>query len=72
MRKRNFKVLGLGQCCRDYIGKIVSYPSPDTKCEFSDMVVQGGGPVATALVDSQDGVFPVPLPVCLAMISLAP
>jgi len=36
------------------------------------MVVQGGGPVATALVDSQDGVFPVPLPVCLAMISLAP
>ena len=44
------KVWGLGQCCLDYIGKIVSYPPPDTKCEFSDMVIQGGGPVATALV----------------------
>ena len=50
MKKRIFKVLGLGQCCLDYIGKIVSYPPPDTKCEFSDMVIQGGGPVATALV----------------------
>ena len=50
MEKRNFKVLGLGQCCLDYIGKIASYPPPDTKCEFSDMVIQGGGPVATALV----------------------
>ena len=44
------KVWGLGQCCLDYIGTIVSYPPPDTKCEFSDMVIQGGGPVATALV----------------------
>ena len=50
MEKRNFKVSGLGQCCLDYIGKIASYPPPDTKCEFSDMVIQGGGPVATALV----------------------
>jgi hypothetical protein len=41
MEKRNFKVLALGQCCLDYIGKIVSCPPPDTKCEFSDMVMQG-------------------------------
>ncbi len=50
MKERIFKVFGLGQCCLDYIGKIFSYPQPDTKCEFSDMVIQGGGPVATALV----------------------
>ena len=50
MGKRIFKVSGLGQCCLDYIGKIDAYPPPDTKCEFSDMVIQGGGPVATALV----------------------
>ena len=50
MKERIFKVFGLGQCCLDYIGKIFSYPQADTKCEFSDMVIQGGGPVATALV----------------------
>jgi ribokinase len=50
MKERIFKVFGLGQCCLDYIGKIFAYPQADTKCEFSDMVIQGGGPVATALV----------------------
>lgn len=48
--KKVFHVYGLGQCCLDYIGKVGAYPPPDTKCEFSGMVVQGGGPVATALV----------------------
>ncbi len=46
----SFQVYGLGQCSLDYIGKIGAYPPPDVKCEFSDMVIQGGGPVATALV----------------------
>jgi ribokinase len=45
-----FQVYGLGQSALDYIGKIDTYPPADVKCEFSDMVVQGGGPVATALV----------------------
>jgi sulfofructose kinase len=44
------QVYGLGQCALDYIGKIDAYPPPDVKCEFSEMVIQGGGPVATALV----------------------
>jgi sulfofructose kinase len=44
------QVYGLGQCSLDYIGSIEAYPPPDVKCEFSDMVIQGGGPVATALV----------------------
>jgi sulfofructose kinase len=50
MAKRDFQVYGLGQGCMDYIGKVAAYPAPDTKCEISDMVIQGGGPVATALV----------------------
>ncbi len=43
-------VFGLGQCSLDYLGRVPSYPSADTKCEFTDLTVQGGGPVATALV----------------------
>lgn len=50
MAERTFQVYGLGQCALDYIGKIDAYPPPDVKCEFSDMVIHGGGPVATALV----------------------
>lgn len=50
MDDKSFQVYGLGQCCLDYIGKVESYPPPDVKCEFTDMVIQGGGPVATALV----------------------
>jgi ribokinase len=43
-------VFGIGQCCLDYLTRVDEYPPPDTKCEFKEMVVQGGGPVATALV----------------------
>ncbi|MDY6954856.1 MAG: PfkB family carbohydrate kinase [Thermodesulfobacteriota bacterium] len=43
-------VYGLGQCSLDYIGEIATYPQPDGKCECSQMAIQGGGPVATALV----------------------
>jgi ribokinase len=50
MIMREFQVFGLGQCSLDYIGRIAAYPRPDSKCEFSEMAVQGGGPVATALV----------------------
>lgn len=50
MKTESSPVFGLGQCALDYIGIIASYPPPNTKCEFTNMVVQGGGPVATALV----------------------
>ena len=43
-------VFGLGQCSLDYVGMIEGFPPADSKCEFSSMVIQGGGPVATALV----------------------
>ncbi|MHC4777167.1 MAG: carbohydrate kinase family protein [Planctomycetota bacterium] len=44
------RVYGLGQCALDHLGRIPEYPPPDVKCEFTGLVVQGGGPVATALV----------------------
>jgi len=43
-------IFGIGQCSLDYIGLIPAYPPPDVKCEFSNLMIQGGGPVATALV----------------------
>lgn len=43
-------VYGLGQCCIDYLARIPAYPPPDSKCEVVELVVEGGGPVATALV----------------------
>ena len=49
MRDRIPEVYGLGQCSLDYIGRIKNYPPADSKCEFTGLVVQGGGPVATAL-----------------------
>ena len=49
-KRASIEVFGIGQCSLDYIGKIQAYPPADRKCEFTDMVIQGGGPVATALV----------------------
>lgn len=48
--KNDSLVFGLGQSALDYIGVIGAYPPPDVKCEFTDMTIQGGGVVATALV----------------------
>lgn len=44
------RVAGLGQCSLDYIAITEGYPGEDTKFEAAEMLVQGGGPVATALV----------------------
>lgn len=43
-------VIGLGQCSLDILGQVDTYPAPDEKSELSSLLVQGGGPVATALV----------------------
>jgi ribokinase len=48
--KNDSLVFGLGQSALDYIGVIGTYPPPDVKCEFTNMTIQGGGVVATALV----------------------
>lgn len=48
--ERGSEIFGLGQCSLDYIGQIDEFPPPDAKCEMTGLVIQGGGPVATALV----------------------
>jgi len=45
-----FDVVGLGQCCIDFLGLVDAYPCPDAKVELVDSVMQGGGPAATAMV----------------------
>jgi len=50
MSEQSTDVYGLGACAWDLIGEVHTYPSIDTKCEMSSMIMQGGGPVANALV----------------------
>lgn len=44
------KVNGLGQCSLDHLFIVDSYPEQNTKKEVAQLLVSGGGPVATALV----------------------
>ena len=48
--KTRIDVIGLGQCSLDILGQLDSYPELDQKAELSSLLLQGGGPVATALV----------------------
>jgi sulfofructose kinase len=43
-------VAGVGQCSLDILGRLPRYPAVDCKAELSEVLLQGGGPVATALV----------------------
>jgi ribokinase len=43
-------VVGVGHAAVDYLGVVSRYPVVDTKIELSQFSLQGGGPVATALV----------------------
>ncbi|MGD9039114.1 MAG: PfkB family carbohydrate kinase [Desulfobacteraceae bacterium] len=44
------EVVGLGQACIDYLGRVPSYPEEDGKVELMDLQMQCGGPASTALV----------------------
>ena len=44
------EVVGLGQCSHDILGQLERYPELDQKAELRTLRVQGGGPVATAMV----------------------
>ncbi len=44
------EVVGLGQCSLDVMGRLPDWPQRDSKVELTASLVQGGGPVATALV----------------------
>jgi sulfofructose kinase len=50
MSTQTCDVYGLGQICWDYIAQMDTYPLPDSKSEISSLFLDGGGPVATALV----------------------
>jgi len=43
-------VVGLGQCCLDYLTLVEAYPAEDQKQEVGELLIQGGGVTATALV----------------------
>jgi len=49
-RTDRIDVVGLGQCSLDILGQVGSYPGLDKKAELTSLLLQGGGPVATALV----------------------
>ncbi len=50
MAKQAITVVGLGQCSIDILGGLTQYPPVDSKCDLDTVLIQGGGPVATALV----------------------
>lgn len=50
VEKQAIAVVGLGQCSLDILGSLEQYPSVDSKCDLDKVLIQGGGPVATALV----------------------
>jgi len=47
------EVVGVGQCACDLIGTLAEYPAVDQKTELQQLHIEGGGPVATALVALQ-------------------
>jgi sulfofructose kinase len=49
--KRNeIQVVGLGQACIDYLGRVPSFPQENEKVELLELVTQCGGPASTAMV----------------------
>jgi ribokinase len=44
------QLVGLGQACVDYLGRLDALPREDEKVELRDLVEQCGGPASTALV----------------------
>ncbi len=44
------QVVGIGQCCLDYLAVVDTYPEVDTKNEVIEWHEQSGGPIATALI----------------------
>jgi len=44
------QVVGLGQACVDYVGRVPVYPVEDSKMELEGLFTSCGGPAATALV----------------------
>lgn len=52
-RARRFDAVGVGYTALDYLGVVPHLPDEDTKLELRRLLVQGGGPTATALVTAR-------------------
>lgn len=50
VRPEDARVVGLGQACVDFLGRVPSFPPEDGKIELLDLHRQCGGPASTALV----------------------
>jgi len=44
------QVIGIGQACVDYLGRLSGFPEEDSKAEMDALHIQCGGPASTALV----------------------
>ena len=49
-KSKPVQVVGLGQACVDYVGRVPGYPAEDSKTELEGLFTSCGGPAATALV----------------------
>jgi ribokinase len=47
---KSYDVVGCGYACIDYLGTVPHLPELNTKLDLGSLTIQGGGPVATALV----------------------
>lgn len=47
---KSYDAVGCGYACIDFLGTVPRLPEINTKMDINSLVVQGGGPVATALV----------------------
>lgn len=45
-----FDVVGIGQVCVDYLGRVERYPGVEERVELEQLVIRPGGPTATALL----------------------
>lgn len=52
-RGRGIEVVGLGQACVDYLGRVPRYPAEDGKVELEEIHMLCGGPASTAMVTLQ-------------------
>ena len=50
MKDEHFDVVGIGTHCLDYLSVVERYPEEDEKLEAEQIVLQGGGNIATACV----------------------
>ena len=50
VRPEDSRVVGLGQACVDFLGRVPSFPQEDGKTELLDLHRQCGGPASTAMV----------------------